>query len=161
MDAIKSWTALIAATAIIGAVFTALLPPGKTKAAFITLAGVVIVCAVISPFASKDELDFNLLEDIQSFKEEDEEYRKKSEDTAKKIAQSGYEAAVRKRLTEMKYSVDSVDITCDGDCKVVRLKIVVSGKINEREIKEAAKVICGNISEIEIVKKGEPNEKRP
>ena len=61
----------------------------------------------------------------------------------------------------MKYSVDSVDITCDGDCKVVRLKIVVSGKINEREIKEAAKVICGNISEIEIVKKGEPNEKRP
>ena len=161
MDAIKSWTALIAATAIIGAVFTALLPPGKTKAAFITLAGVVIVCAVISPFASKDELDFNLLEDIQSFKEDDEEYRKQSEDTAKKIAQSGYEAAVRKRLTEMKYSVDSVDVTCDGDCKVVRLKIVVSGKINEREIKEASKVICGNIPEIEIVKKGEPNEKRP
>ena len=161
MDAIKSWTALIAATAIIGAVFTALLPPGKTKAAFITLAGVVIVCAVISPFASKDELDFNLLEDIQSFKEEDEKYMKQSEDASKKIAQSGYEAAVRKRLTEMKYSVESVDVTCDGNCKVERLKIVISGKINESEIKTAAEIICGGVSEIEIVKKGEPNEKRP
>lgn len=161
MNAIKSWTALIAATAIIGAVFTALLPPGKTKTAFMTLAGVVIVCAVISPFASKDKLDFNLLEDIQSLQEEDGDYQKQSEDAAKKVAQSGYEAAVRKRLEEMKYSVASVDVICDDDCKAESLKIVVNGKINESEIKTAAEIICGGVPEIEIVKKGEPNEKRP
>ena len=34
-------------------------------------------------------------------------------------------------------------------------------KINESEIKTAAEIVCGGVSEIVIVKKGEPNEKQP
>ncbi len=151
MDTIKGWTALIAATAIISAVFTALLPPGKTKTAFMTLVGVVIVCAVISPFASKAGTDFDFFEDVQSFGKTDGEYQKQSENAAKKVAENGYETAVRRKLEEMSVTVDSIEIVCDNDCIIQSVTVVSENSANNGRIKTTVREICGDSGKLEII----------
>ncbi len=157
MDAIKGWTALVAATAIMSAVFTALLPPGKTKAAFMTLVGVVIVCAVISPFASKAGTDFDFFEDVQSFGKTDGEYQKQSEDAAKKVAENGYETAAKRKLEEMGVTVDSIDIVCDNDCIIQSVTVVSEKSANNTRIKTAVREICGDSGKLEIINKADGN----
>ena len=158
MEAVRSWTALIAATAIISAVFTALLPPGKTKSAFMTLVGIVIVCAVISPFASDNGLDFELFDDIGALSEQKSEFKNQSDNAARKVAESGFESALRSRVSEMGYKTEDVDVICNIDCMVQSVRIVVIGEISESKLRNAVHSLCGSVNEIKIEKKGEQNE---
>lgn len=158
MDSIKGWAALIAATAIVGAVFTALLPPGKTKAAFMTLVGVVVVCAAISPFASKSGVDFEFSEYIFNADDYEEKFKAQSSNAAKRIAQSGFEDAIKQRLEKMNVSAKLVSVVCGDDCSVQSVT-VVSDCEDKEKVESAVKEVCGSIGQLEILSIGEANEK--
>lgn len=145
MGTVKSWAALAAVTAVVSAVFVSLLPTGKMKNAFSALVGVILICALISPFMQDTKIDSDLFDDYSAALEEDgDRFRKKSEETAVIVAQKGYENAVRERLIQDRLKAESVNVVCDGDFRAVKANLTFKKGIDEKKARHAVKEICEN-----------------
>lgn len=150
MGAIKSWAALAAVTAVVSAVFVSLLPSGKMKNAFSALTGVILLCALISPFSQTGKTSSDIFEDYSALFEENEElYQKKSGQTAVTVAEKGYENAVRQKLFQSSSEPQRVKVKCRSDCTVKLVEITLKEGANEKEVRRAIKEIC-NDAEIGI-----------
>lgn len=158
MDSIKMWTALIAATSIAGAVFTAFLPSGKMKKAFLTLVGIVFICAVVSPLASKEKIDFDFSDDIFSFSENEAEFDEKSNAAAMNVAKDGYETAIKNALEVIGYTALKVDVECNEELNAVKINVILNNAYDEKNVKSKIESICPG-AEIEV-SKGEKNERK-
>lgn len=158
MDSIKMWTALIAATSIAGSVFTAFLPSEKMKKAFLTLVGIVFICAVISPLASKEKIDFDFSDDIFSLSENEAEFDEKSNAAAINVAENGYETAIKNAIEVIGYTALKIDVECDEELNAVKINVILNEVFDEKSVKRQIENICPG-AEIKV-SKGEKNERK-
>ncbi len=157
METIKGWAALIAATSIVGAVFLALIPGGKAKAAFSTLVGIVFICAIISPFSAKSDLNFDFEDDFFALTEKNEEYLNQSSKAAISVAQSGFENALKTAFENLGYSDFQTAVECDENLKVEVVTVVFKTDFDQEKVKSEIKRICGDTA-IKL-SKGESDER--
>lgn len=156
METIKSWAALVGATSIVATVFLALLPGGKMKAAFSSLAGIVFVCALISPFSQNSSLDFDFDNELFVLTEANAEYLKQNDEAAKAVAQNGYEEALKTVVENLGYSDFKAEVICAEDLKVESVNVIFKTDFDEEKVKGAIKKICKNAAV--TLSKGESDE---
>ncbi len=156
METIKTWTALVAATAMAAAVFLSLLPRGKLRGAFSFLSGVLVLCAALSLFSSFEKPDFDFLSAFSDMSQSAELYEKKSAQAALAVAKSGYENAVREALEKKSFSCRSVSVECNDEFELESVSVVLDGAFDKKEIEAVIREIYPDVK-TEI--KGENNEK--
>lgn len=158
METIGGWVALIAATSIVGAVFASIIPSGKMKTAFSVLTGIILVCAVVSPLATeKPEIDFGGFS--LELEEKKSEYKTKSEEAMRAVAEEGFQKAVLESLKEGGFEVAAVEVKCNGEYQIERVTVIIAGSFEEETVKKKVKELCKNNAEIKI-KKGESDENK-
>ena len=159
MEAIKSWAALAAVTAVVSAVFVSLLPQGKMKNAFLALVGVVLLCALLSPFCAKGNSGFDVFEDYSSvLKKNEESYQRKSEEVAVSVAEKGYENALRQSFLQNGIEARRIKVKCKSDCSAEKAEITLENGTDEGKARQLSEKVLKNAKV--VIKRVKENAKQ-